>query len=471
MNSKVFFRLLLSAMILQLMPACAKIAEPTVVILPTATTVIQPAIATPPSPTSLPTQIVSIPDFEKFPDLVEVDFWYPWSGETAKEIDKLVADFNLSNTWNIRVRAFQKGDADFLAGNVISSLGKEEQPQIISAPIEFLKNLALHAGIMVDLSPYVSHAKWGISPQKQLHYPLTFWQQDMAGSFRFGLPAQRNAYFLFYNKTWAQELGFKSSPSTPEEFLNQSCAAARSNSFDREPANDGTGGWMFDAKPATVLNWMRVFGGGQMPASESDSYFLQTKNNERAFAFLQQLMRLGCAWNPLDQNPYLYLKERKALFYSGSMVDLIRQEKIGMKDDWEMIPYPSMEGNEVILSDGLSYGVLRSDADHELASWLFIRWMQEPGNLAKVISSNLTLPPLSSVREEVKKIGKPSPAWELSLQYLPLVKSMPLLASWLDAGKVLQDAAWQVVQSNMKPSDVNTILADAELLIQEILNQ
>jgi ABC-type glycerol-3-phosphate transport system substrate-binding protein len=198
---------------------------------------------------------------------------------------------------------------------------------------------------------------------------------------------------------------------------------------------------------------------------------LQTSANERAFGFLQQLMRLGCAWTPLEQNPHLYLKERKALFYSGSMQDLIRQGKIDMKDDWEMIPYPSLEGSEVILSDGLSYGILHSDANHDLAAWLFIRWLQAPQNLAKMIVSTSTLPPVSSVREEVKKIGKHDPAWELSLQYLPLVKSMPLLATWLDAGKVLQDAAWQVVQSNTKPGDVSTILADAELLIKEILNR
>ncbi len=191
-----------------------------------------------------------------------------------------------------------------------------------------------------------------------------------------------------------------------------------------------------------------------MPASESGSYLLQTSPNEKAFGFLQQLMRLGCAWTPLEQNQHLYFAERKALFYSGSMEDIIRQQKTGMRDDWELIPYPSLEGNEIILSDGLSYGILHSDAEHDLASWLFIRWLQEPENLARVIALTSTLPPVPSVREEVSKIAKLNPAWELSLQYLPLVKSMPLLASWLDVGKVLQDAAWQVVQSNIKPGDM-----------------
>lgn len=471
MNHKMLFRLLLPVIILFFIPACAETAEPLVVILPTATTDIQPATTTPLSPTKLPTQVELIPDFERFPDLVEVDFWHPWSGEMAKVVEQLVSEFNLSNTWNVRVESSQMGDENFIAGKVISSLDKEEQPHIISAPIEFLRNLTLAEEVIVDLSPYVSHARWGISPQEQLLYPVAFWQQDAVENIRFGLPAQRDAYFLFYNKTWAQELGFVSPPTTPDEFLNQSCAAARSNSFDKDSENDGTGGWIFDTTPATVLSWMRVFGGGQMPASESVTYLLRTSANERAFGFLQQLMRLGCAWTPQEQNPHLYLKERKALFYSGSMEDLIRQGKTGMKDDWVMIPYPSLEGNEVILSDGLSYGILRSDANHNLASWLFIRWLQTPENLAKVVAATLTLPPVSSVREEVKKIGEPNPAWELSLEYLPLVKSMPLLSSWLNVGKVLQDAAWQVVQSNIKPGDVNTILADAELLIREILNR
>ena len=61
--------------------------------------------------------------------------------------------------------------------------------------------------------------------------------------------------------------------------------------------------------------------------------------------------------------------------------------------------------------------------------------------------------------------------WEETSKYLPLVKSMPLIDSWLVAGKVLQDAAWQVVQSNMKPGDIKAILIDADDLIKELVEK
>ncbi len=60
---------MLTAIILLIVPACTKAAEPAVVILPTATLAIQPTTATPLPATQLPTRVVSIPDYEKFPKI------------------------------------------------------------------------------------------------------------------------------------------------------------------------------------------------------------------------------------------------------------------------------------------------------------------------------------------------------------------------------------------------------------------
>jgi ABC-type glycerol-3-phosphate transport system substrate-binding protein len=142
-----------------------------------------------------------------------------------------------------------------------------------------------------------------------------------------------------------------------------------------------------------------------------------------------------------------------------------------MEDEWSLIPYPSENGNEIILSDGLSYGILHSDVIHDLAAWLFIRWMQKPENQSKLISITYSLPFTSNVRETMSKRVKQVVIWEEIQKYLPQVKSMPMIDSWLIAGKVLQDAAWQVVQSNMKPGDVKTILISADNLVKELVEK
>ncbi|PIZ25991.1 MAG: ABC transporter substrate-binding protein, partial [Chloroflexi bacterium CG_4_10_14_0_8_um_filter_57_5] len=45
--------------------------------------------------------------------------------------------------------------------------------------------------------------------------------QDPVNGQRLGAPAQRSARFLFYNQTWARELGFSAPPATADEFRQQ----------------------------------------------------------------------------------------------------------------------------------------------------------------------------------------------------------------------------------------------------------
>lgn len=454
-----------------LLAACTSGSQPTVVVFPTSLSTVQVSTPATSTATAPPPKVVQIPDLDKFSPSVEVVFWYPWSGDAADSVADLVSSFNLSNPWNVKIIAIQKGDADYLARQIISPSNEEIRPMLIAADIDFLRSLSVHENGILDLFPYINHPKWGIPMQEQLLYPITFWKQDMVGETHFGLPAERNAYVLFYNQTWAKELGFKAAPSTPDEFLNQSCAAARQNSFDKDLSNNGTGGWIFNSQPSTILSWLKAFDGGEMPVSETESYQLQTSTNEKAFTFLQQMMRLGCGWFSKDQDPYQYFAERKALFYSGSIEDITRQETIDMKDEWKLIPYPSTRENEIILADGISFGIFQSDADHDLAAWLFIRWMQKPENQAKFILSTSSLPFTSDVREIVDRQGKVNVAWGGFQKYLPQVKTMPLVESWPVAGRVLQDAAWQVVQSNIKPGEIISILQNADLLIKELLNR
>lgn len=448
--------------------ACSTVAEPTIVILPTATHLFQTDTPSLPRETLQPAQENNIPDVDKFQSRVEISFWYPWAGEDAKIIEGMVNEFNASNSWNVQVNAFQNGDENYLAEKVVASLKAENKPTIIAAQMNFLRSLYLNGNELLNLSAYVRHSKWGISEQDQVSYPLTFWQQDLVEDFRFGMPAQRNAHLIFYNQSWAKELGFKAPPATPDDFLNQACAAARQNSFDRVAENDGTGGWIFNSQPTTVLSWMKSFGGGEMPITEKEKYKVQNNDNEKAFTFLQQMVRLSCAWIARDQDPYQYFATRKALFYSGTLKDIQNQKKIFTKDDWTIVPYPSLDGHEVVLSDGLSYAVIKSDSNRNLAAWLFIRWMQKPENQAKMIIETSTYSLTSTASGELTSFSQKNPAWKKALQFLPQVKSIPLIESWLDAGKVLQDAAWQVVQSNIKPGDVSGILIAADKLIGEM---
>jgi multiple sugar transport system substrate-binding protein len=443
-----------------------------VTILPTITKIAPTLTQSLETPTKSIQQKIEIPDIEKFSEIITIKFWHPWSGDASRAIELLIKEFNSTNTWGIQVNEFSYGNEDYLISKAQNAMQNQEKPEVIAAPISFLRNLFSNGNGLINLLDYANHAKFGLTDEEKISYPLTFWQQDTIDGSRFGMPAQRDAHVLFYNQSWARELGFETPPSTPDEFLNQSCAAARANSFDGNPDNNGTGGWIYNSDPETVLSWMKAFNGGEMPANEGDQYIFGNQPNIAAFSFLQQIIKLGCAWVGKEPDPYRYFASRNALFYSGDLQDILIQEKnANKKDQWTIISYPSLKGNDVVLTDGLSYGIFKSTSEKDLAAWLFIRWMQKPANQAKLIYATSTYYLTSATLDELNNYRQKHPAWDAALQYLPLSKSAPILSTWNIVGKVLQDASWQLAQSNIKTGDVPDILGQVDKLIKEIVQK
>ena len=136
---------------------------------------------------------------------------------------------------------------------------------------------------------------------------------------QLGLPAQRSARFLFYNQTWAHELGFSSPPATADEFRQQACAANASFRTDTSPQNDGYGGWIVDTNWQTTYSWLLAFGGGVV---DGDSYAFRTDPNLAALQFLKGLYDDNCAWLSTEPTPFDSFARRSALFVSGDLAEV-----------------------------------------------------------------------------------------------------------------------------------------------------
>jgi ABC-type glycerol-3-phosphate transport system substrate-binding protein len=159
--------------------------------------------------------------------------------------------------------------------------------------------------VLVELDPYVDDPVWGFSPEEQSDFYPAYWEQDVVDGRRLGIPAQRSAQFLYYNLSWAEELGFDEPPATPEQFRRQACTAAEANQQDDDPDNDLTGGWIISTHYATVSAWIHAFGGEIARANASGSggsYQFDTPEAEESLRFLRDLHDQGCAWLAEGEN-------------------------------------------------------------------------------------------------------------------------------------------------------------------------
>ena len=459
---------LLSLLLLILLPACQTVSTTTPIAastIPAATRTIAPRV------TSTATMPVHLQVEGKDLRGLQIRFLHPWAGDTANAIELLVDTFNRSNEWGFKVNAESAGGTGILYQE-ITGMDAGDLPNLIAAPAEYLFSWnQAHPEMLVNLNEYIQHAEWGLTQDQIDDFIPIFWQQDVTGDDRLGIPLMRDASVLFYNQSWAQELGFTHPPTTPDEFRQQVCAAAAANRSDRTVANDGTGGWIVETRAVTLWSWLRSFDSDPIPAG-TDAYKFAMPESEAAFTFLRGLVDENCAWKSRLAAPYEYFANRQALFYSGVLEDTLIQahtmDRLKISDQWTAIPYPSLDGQPVVVASGPSLAVTGSSPEEQLASWLFVRWLLAPEHLAELTKAAGGLPVTRSAAAALQKFGNEQPQWLAGENYLEQVQTPPANATWRTVRSLLEDAGYQALLPSLKPEQIPDVLKMLDEMIVDL---
>ena len=482
-NQRLFPRWIPSLLFLMAvlaLSACQPIDEPPVIPDEATSVIGTPAEPTQSTAESTPTSLASSATPAYLVPLAELNgqkiiFSHPWSGETADLIDQMVDRFNQSNEWGIHIMVRRAGSsmalADWVEGG--SSMGTD-YPQVVAVPSEHLLSWLEYGNRVLPLNELIADPYFGLTEQQRVDIPLVFWQQDQSSGNQVGIPAQRDTPVLFYNETWAAELGFTEPPVTADDFKAQACAAAFVNSHDRFAANDGTGGWIVNADGLVVYSWLKSFGLKDELAGSPLQFHFDQPVTQTTFAFVRSMLDEGCAWFSRTTASNEYFANRQALFYTGNLTDLALQAKTNTRlesqDRWTILPFP--DGNRpVTVASGLSYGVLRSSEVQETAAWLFVRWMSQPENSARLLATGGGLPVSSAAAELARTQMDSNPQWAQTLQWMPTMQSAPPVSGWRIARFVLQDAFWQSLQSYVPVEDFPLILEQLDATIVEVQAQ
>jgi ABC-type glycerol-3-phosphate transport system substrate-binding protein len=266
------------------------------------------------------------------------------------------------------------------------------------------------------------------------------------------MPAQRTARFIFYNQSWAHELGFSAPPKTSAEFEQQACAAHTALGKDADPNNDALGGWLIDSDPMTALSWMQAFNGG---VQEEQGFRFLTPGNVAAFKYLKVLQQKNCAWvASIDSTVYARFTARQALFSTGGLEDLVDQARAfsasGSQDQWTVLPFTG-DQQQALVVYGSSFVMFKSDDVTQLAAWLFMRWMLSPDNQARWVQSTGLFPLRASALELLTDYGKTHPEWADAVKLLPSGKITPQLAGWRMVRVMLGDGFGEMFDTIRHP--------------------
>ncbi len=422
----------------------------------------QPATAVPTS-TPLPGSQLGVgPDALKG---VTVTVWHGLDGTSGTVLTQMASEFSLQNSWGIRVQVVSQGNLNLLEQAVDDSLHGGDPPDVaLALPEQALAWDAQQA--IIDLSPYVTQTQFGLSADDVKDIPASFWAQShLQGGRRIGVPAARSARFLFYDQTFADQLGFTTPPQTTDDFRKQACAANVFWRSDKDQTNDGFGGWVVDGDPWTAYSWLLSFDGSVY--NDGQPEFVNAQN-QAALSFLGHLRADGCAWLSSSPSNFGNLPDHKALFVTGNLADVAEQTRAfaaaNSFDEWTVLPFPGQQPFIVVY--GPDYVVFHTSTARQLAAWLFIRWMLTPDNQARWATATGFFPVRTSALQSVTQV---SPQWKAAAALLPLSKAYPQVASWGLTKQILGDGLFSFFQLNLAPDKASDVLHQMDATASEVV--
>ena len=434
------------------------------------------ASLTPTSPPTL-TPVPTLPVDESALRGTSIEFWrihgYLMPGADGRDtLQELVDEFNQTNAWGLYVRTRAFNDYAEIFDTIQSSV-YGVLPNLALGYNYQARSLYRSSQLLVDLNPYLQDPHWGLTEQDLADFYPLFWQQEQDSGVHLGVPFYRSGQVLFYNQSWAEQLGFGTPPTTSQEFAEQACTAARAfSSVEGNPP--GAGGWVIDRSAPGLLAWIYAFGGeAELPGQPG--YDFESPETLEAFSFLRKMFDDGCAWISDGAFSNAEFAERQALFLSSSLTGLPNQAKAfiqaGNADQWTAIPFPSQEGEPVIVTYGPALVVLSGEPEQELAAWLLARWLVSPEIQARWAQNQGTFPTRRSVVDLLGDFQGSHPQWEAALELLPYARVEPGRPSWSLVHFVLSDAGRYLFSPLVTASQIPGVLETLDQTASELDGQ
>lgn len=415
-------------------PTTAAAASPTTAAKPTAaaTTAAKPTTAataaakpttaaTPaPTPVALPTKAPSAASTGQTADQIDaldltgkkvtVTYWHNRSQKDQDFLQGMLDEFSKSNPYGITAKAEIAGASYNDVYNKVNAAIMAGQPPEMSVAYQNQAAFYRGQGAIVDLNPYLTSKKYGLSSADLSDYIQTFLDSDQNPQYkneRLGFPTQRSMEVMYYNVDWLNKLGYNEPPKdwkTWEEAATKAADAANSKY-----------GWPLRHDASNFAS--QVFSrGGRVLAADGSAYVFNTQAGVDTITLEQRLFKNKVAVEITKSEAYGEQNRFAAgnilfVFSSSSGLPYYNDAMAkGAKAKWDFALLPYTDKPAVNLY-GASVSVYKTSPEKQLASWLVVKFLGEKAQTTRWAIQTGYLPVRKSAKDDVINAYKTNPSW------------------------------------------------------------
>ncbi len=371
---------------------------------------------------------------------IELVVQHPWYGEAEAGFNAMVDAFNQENDYEIKVSTVGGFGLEYMAD--LLSHEALNANLVIAQSYDFYS--AHENNRFINLSAFFNDTDLGISDFYDKSSPFDDFNPLQGDAHSRSIAIAYQPALLYYNKSWAEELGFDEIPLDFESFTSQMMAGLAANLRDDNLNNNGTGGLLLSKSVQSALAWYFGFDGSFNPGSSHLQFDEDPLLN--SYEWLKTAFEKDAHWVGMESVPYEYFARRLALAAEGGLDDLAYMTAAmnSNEDDWMTMPYPSLDGRGVIAIESLGIGILNADEPTELASWIFTRYLLEEAQQAALVEVHGYWPVTGAPTKIAPDYAEAHPAWASSALTDAHYILAPEAENWAITRRIFQDAYLRV---------------------------
>ncbi len=315
-----------------------------------------------------------------------VVYWHQFQNDSAQgnTIAAIIDDFNKTNQYGITVQGSFQGNYTDLGNLINAGITSGDLPNLAAGYANAAASYFLDKSA-VDLGPYINSTKWGLGDMaKDFRTDLIDFNTISGDPFNGAVvawPHQFSAQVFAYNSTLLKTLGFDAPPTTIDDFKTQACAASKAKTADGNQIQ----GFPITTDASAFESWVASMGGA---IYHDGKYDFSSDAVKGALQLYQDMYSQGCAYIPGQQyGDQTDFNNGVVPFYvtssAGFTYVISGFQKSGVTADWSVQTFPHTEGNQIIQVFEPSIILMPSTPEKQLASWLFLKYLDTPEVAAK----------------------------------------------------------------------------------------